>query len=106
MIIQLTYFEKASQFDFLQPMHISIVGGLLKNLPSVDQKGGKISAQRVCLNLVLAAAGNPLQGCTMTEMVCLDSLFQDGLCLLNIQIPCISLDTTASKPVLYKMTLV
>ena len=72
---------------------------LLIDLPSVDREddGGKVVAHRVFWK------GNRAENCTITEMIYVPNDAQDGLYLLNLQIPSFEMDAAPSKPVLYKI---
>jgi len=75
---------------------------LLLDLPSVDREedGGKLLAHRAFWRYGGAFDGIR-QNCTITEMIFVENVIQDGLFLLNLQIASLELDASPSKPVLY-----
>lgn len=75
---------------------------LLIDLPSVDKEvdGGKLSAHKAFWQL----EKDVRKHCTITELIYVPELVQDGLYLLNLQITSLETDASPSKPVLYKLT--
>lgn len=80
---------------------------LIVDLPSVDREedGGKLLGHKAFWNLndITKSADSNRAHCTITELVYIRNDIEDGLYLLNLQIPSISLDAVPSKPVLYKL---
>lgn len=75
---------------------------LLIDLPSVDREvdGGKLSAHKAFWHMEKEVRKH----CTITELIYVPELVQDGLYLLNLQITSLETDASPSKPVLYKLT--
>jgi len=81
---------------------------LLLDLPSVDKEddGGQIINHRQFWKVAgTVAMDNARKDCTITELIYVSNEVEDGLYLLNIQIPSIPLDAAPSKPVLYKLVI-
>lgn len=82
---------------------------LLLDLPSVDkeQDGGKLLCHKAFWNIkdVKDTKNNDRNHCTITELIFVPDEIEDGLYLLNLQIPSINLDAVPSKPVLYPLIL-
>ena len=79
---------------------------LLLDLPSVDKEedGGKMENHRIFWNVPSdKAKGHSRLNSTITELVYVPNEIEDGLYLLNIQVPSIDLDAAPSKPVLYQL---
>jgi kynurenine formamidase len=74
---------------------------LLVDLPSLDKEvdGGKLSAHRSFWGL----PENIRENATITELIFVDNLINDGLYLLNLQIPSLNMDAAPSKPVIYPL---
>lgn len=75
---------------------------LLTDLPSVDKEvdGGELAAHKAFWKSGDASRKH----CTITELVYVPNLVQDGLYLLNLQIAPFENDASPSNPVLYKVT--
>ncbi|MEM0993926.1 MAG: cyclase family protein [Bacteroidota bacterium] len=79
---------------------------LLIDLPSVDREvdEGKLLAHHLFWNVAAQAAkDNTRSDCTITELIYVPDEVQDGLYLLNLQLPAIPLDAVPSKPTLYAL---
>ena len=79
---------------------------LLLDLPSVDREEdeGKLAAHHIFWNVAnKAAKDDSRKDCTITELIYVPNEIEDGLYLLNIQIPSLPLDAAPSKPVLYQL---
>ena len=79
---------------------------LLLDLPSVDKEEdeGRLTAHRKFWNLTNEKKLNEgRKDCTITELVFIQDEIEDGLYLVNLQIPSLELDAAPSKPVLYKL---
>lgn len=72
---------------------------LLTDFPSVDpeEDAGALAAHRIWWNY----PQNPRKNATITELIFVPDSVQDGLYLLNIQVPKIHSDAVPSQPVLY-----
>lgn len=81
---------------------------LLIDLPSVDREvdGGKLKCHKAFWQVgdVNDTQDNPRKHCTITELVFVPNEVEDGLFMLNLQIPSIDIDAVPSKPVLYQLT--
>jgi len=80
---------------------------LLIDLPSIDREddGGKLMNHKLFWNLKSnRASESSLVHHTITELIFVPDDIEDGLYLLNIQLPSIDLDAAPSKPVLYQLT--
>lgn len=80
---------------------------LLLDLPSVDKEvdGGKLVAHHLFWDVENAKAkSNTRQQCTITELVFVPNKINDGLYLLNLQIPSLNLDAAPSKPIIYELS--
>lgn len=79
---------------------------LLLDLPSVDREldDGKLENHRIFWKVdgIVASVKSRIKA-TITEMIFVSNDIEDGLYLLNIQVPSIELDAVPSKPVLYKL---
>ena len=75
---------------------------LLIDLPSVDREedGGLLAGHKAFWKL---PAPGGREHCTITEMIYVDPSISDGLYLLNIQTPSMTLDACPSRPVLFNM---
>ncbi len=75
---------------------------LLTDLPSVDKEidGGQLAAHKAFWGV----PDKPRNQCTITELVYVPDVVDDGLYLLNLQICSLEMDACPSKPVLYKMS--
>ena len=79
---------------------------LLIDLPSVDKEddGGQITGHRLFWNVENAKdKDGSRKDCTITELIYVPAAVEDGLYLLNIQIPSFLLDVAPSKPVIYQL---
>lgn len=79
---------------------------LLLDLPSVDREddGGKLVCHRLFWDLRDKNAKKSTRSdCTITELIFVPNEVEDGLYLLNIQVPSLHLDAAPSKPVIYKL---
>lgn len=87
--------------DFIERLNQTNIQHLLLDLPSVDreQDGGKLAAH----NCFWQTKNKLESQKTITEMIYVDNDINDGLYLLNIQIPAFELDAAPSKPVLYRL---
>jgi arylformamidase len=105
------YFEPAA-LSFLRDQGIQ---HLLTDFPSVDpeEDNGLLSAhhewwgvpQRVTGGNVLGvSAAHPRYGATITELIYVPEGVEDGLYLLNLQVPNLRTDAVPSRPVLYACT--
>lgn len=74
---------------------------LLIDLPSVDREedGGRLAAHKAFWNY----PENPQADRTITELIFVSNLIQDGLYLLNLQIAAFEIDVSPSKPILYHL---
>lgn len=80
---------------------------LLLDLPSVDREedDGILAAHHIFWNVEgKHAIDESRADCTVTEMVFVPNEVEDGIYLLNIQIPTLKLDAAPSKPVIFKLT--
>jgi len=80
---------------------------LLLDLPSVDREEdeGILKAHHIFWNVIdKKGSVDTRKDCTITELIFVPNHIEDGLYLLNIQIPSIQLDAVPSKPVLYKLS--
>lgn len=77
------------------------ISHLLLDLPSVDREedGGKLSAHKAFWRF----DGQIRLKETITEMIFIDDIIQDGLYLLQIQIPALMLDASPSRPYIYPL---
>jgi len=75
---------------------------LLVDLPSVDKEidEGKLLAHHAFFNTPNA----PRTNASITELIYVDNLIDDGFYLLNLQILNLEMDASPSRPVLYKIT--
>jgi kynurenine formamidase len=80
---------------------------LLIDLPSVDREEdeGKLLAHKAFWNVKDVNNLNPdaRMDCTITEMVYVSDVIQDGSYILNLQIASFENDASPSKPVLYQI---
>lgn len=79
---------------------------LLLDLPSVDREEdeGILAAHHIFWKVDGHQASDASRSdCTITEMIFVPDDIEDGLYLLNIQIPSMQLDAAPSKPVLYQL---
>lgn len=79
---------------------------LLLDLPSVDREvdQGELLGHHLFWNVAnKSAKDNSRVDCTITELIYVPNHIQDGLYLLNIQIPSLNLDAAPSKPILYQL---
>lgn len=74
---------------------------LLLDVPSVDREddGGKLSAHHAFWQY----PENTRMDCTITELIYVPDVIEDGTYLLNIQIASFENDASPSKPVLYRL---
>lgn len=79
---------------------------LLLDLPSVDREldDGKLENHKIFWKVegIVASVKSRIDA-TISEMIFVSNDIEDGIYLLNIQIPSIELDAVPSKPVLYKL---
>ena len=75
---------------------------LLIDLPSVDKEhdGGELSSHK---HFWQTETSDPVYNKTITELIYIDDEVEDGLYLLNIQALSWHLDTSPSRPVLYRL---
>lgn len=79
---------------------------LLLDLPSVDREldEGKLENHRIFWNVRgITASENSHFERTITELIYVPNEIEDGMYLLNIQLPSLELDAIPSKPVLYRL---
>lgn len=79
---------------------------LLLDLPSVDREedGGMLINHRLFWNVQFDRADEKSRNsATITELIYVPSEIEDGLYLINLQVPSLELDAAPSKPVLYKL---
>jgi len=79
---------------------------LFLDLPSVDKEddGGKVQNHRIFWSVKGTKADERSRiHATITELVYVPSSVEDGLYMINIQVPSINLDAAPSKPVLYRL---
>lgn len=81
---------------------------LLVDIPSVDRTfdGGYLSVHRKFWNVPLGEHNIEANQCslnTITEMVYVPNQIEDGLYLLNLQIPAFLTDAAPSRPLLYQL---
>jgi len=98
------YLEKAAMEFIVQ----NKIKHLLVDIPSVDKEAdeGEIIGHRLFWNVEDAADKDGSRSdCTITELVYVKDEIEDGLYLLNIQIPSLQLDAAPSKPVLYQLNM-
>ncbi|MGB1217373.1 MAG: cyclase family protein, partial [Saprospiraceae bacterium] len=74
---------------------------LLIDLPSVDREedGGALLSHKAFWNY----PKKPRTDCTITELIYIPDMVEDGMYLLNIQIASFEIDVSPSKPVLYRI---
>ncbi len=74
---------------------------LVVDLPSVDKEidGGKLEAHRNFWTIPRTESNNA----TITELAFIPNELNDGLYLLNLQLPLIKIDATISHPVVYNL---
>ena len=79
------------------------ISHLLIDLPSVDKEedGGRLPAHRA----FFGPTDHPRKGASITEMVYIPDDIDDGLYLLNLQIPNFQLDAAPSRPVIYALSV-
>lgn len=79
----------------------SKVNHLFIDLPSIDREvdGGKLSAHKAFWNFPNAIR----KECTITELIFVNNMIEDGLYLMNLQISSLEMDASPSKPVLFKL---
>ena len=89
---------------YLQPALLSALASrnikhLLVDLPSVDREedGGKLEAHRAFWQY----PDDPRYDATITEFIFVPDEIEDGLYLLNLQVPPFELDAAPSRPVLF-----
>jgi len=80
----------------------SEVKHLLLDVPSIDREddGGKLSAHHAFWKY----PENTRMDCTITELIFVPNVIEDGTYLLNIQIASFENDASPSKPVLYRLS--
>lgn len=79
---------------------------LLLDLPSVDREvdDGALENHRLFWKVKeTTATSGSRKDCTITELIFVPDEIADGLYLLNLQVPSISLDAVPSRPVLYQL---
>ena len=79
---------------------------LLLDLPSVDREddGGKVQNHRIFWKVKETEADESSRlNATITELIFVPSSLEDGLYMINIQVPSIGMDAAPSKPVLYRL---
>jgi len=80
---------------------------LLIDLPSVDREEdeGKLLAHKAFWNVkdVNNLNDDARLNCTITEMIFVEDIIQDGSYILNLQIASFENDASPSKPILYKI---
>lgn len=78
---------------------------LLLDLPSVDREvdEGKLKAHHIFWGITKENKVTSRSHCTITELIYVPNDIEDGIYLLNIQIPTMELDAAPSKPVLYRL---
>jgi hypothetical protein len=81
---------------------------LLVDLPSVDREHdeGRLAAHRVFWEVEPDVHDVPLPFSTrtITEMVFVDDEIDDGIYMLNLQLPAFQLDAAPSRPILYRVS--
>ena len=78
---------------------------LLIDLPSLDSEDDPLlTAHRIFWELSESGSveGNPNDSRTITEMIYVPDEIEDGLYLLNLQVPPFALDAAPSRPLLFK----
>lgn len=87
--------------NFARKLRESGIRHLLIDLPSVDREEdqGVLEAHHEFWNY----PANPRMNATISEMIFVDNDIQDGLYLLNIQIPAMMLDAAPSRPFIYPL---
>ena len=87
--------------ELIQQLNRTKIQHLLVDTPSVDREEdeGKLAAHKTYWATKDALFLNK----TITEMVYVDNAIQDGLFLLNLQIPSVESDAAPSKPVLFNI---
>lgn len=77
------------------------VSHLLMDVPSVDRESdeGRLLAHKAFWNF----PNQIRKTSTITELIYVDPVIEDGLYLLNLQITSLEMDASPSKPVLYKL---
>jgi kynurenine formamidase len=85
----------------VQKMADNGIEHLLIDLPSVDREedGGALAAHKAFWNY----PENPRTNATITELIYIDNVIQDGLYLLQIQIAPLVLDASPSRPFIYPL---
>ncbi len=79
---------------------------LLVDLPSLDREDDPLlTSHRIFWDLPEEGSveGNPEEGRTITEMIYVPDDVEDGLYLLNLQVPPFALDAAPSRPLLYRV---
>ncbi|MCB0712723.1 MAG: cyclase family protein [Ignavibacteriae bacterium] len=79
---------------------------LLLDIPSLDREDDPLlTSHRIFWELPESGQveANPDDGRTITEMVFVPDEVEDGLYLLNLQVPPFALDAAPSRPLIYKM---
>lgn len=72
---------------------------LLVDLPSVDRESDE--GKLLCHHFFWQFPDNIRKNATITELIFVDNAIEDGIYLLNLQIPSIAIDAVPSKPILY-----
>lgn len=87
-----------------QYMNDHTINHLLVDLPSVDREedGGALTAHNNFWNM----NAEPRKFSTITELIFVNDIINDGIYLLNLQIPSLVLDAVPSKPILYKLDII
>ena len=84
------------------------VDHLLLDLPSVDrEEDAALTAHRIFWEMPGTGNDDAAGGRhrTITEMAFVDDTIDDGVYMLDLQIPSLLLDAVPSRPVLYKVTV-
>ena len=77
---------------------------LLVDLPSVDRlfDDGHLSCHNIFWNTKEKKYNSATKNYTITEMIYVDNKIEDGLYLLNLQIPSFVSDAAPSRPIIFK----
>lgn len=92
--------------DAMEWIYARGIKHLLLDLPSVDREedDGKLENHRIFWNVKGNTADQDSRHhATITELIYVPNYVEDGLYLLNIQVPTMALDAAPSKPVLYQL---
>ncbi len=90
--------------EFTKDLAARGINHLLVDLPSVDREedNGQMLAHKAFWNY----PENPRMHATITEMVYIPDMVEDGLYLLNIQVASLQTDASPSKPLLFRLNQV